>query len=400
VDHAPSLPGLYPASRFSVRTARERSAHRLAQALARSRARGERLLDLTLANPTLAGLELDENPVLAPLGDPRGLRYEPEPLGLPAARAAIARELTADGMPVDAERVVLTASTSEAYAFLFKLLCDPGDEVLVPAPGYPLLEQLAALEGVSALPYRLAYAAGWYVDLDSLRAAITPRTRAILAVHPNHPTGNFLRRHELAELVATGLPLVCDEVFARYPLRAVPDRAHSALEAEGASLVFSLGGLSKLAALPQMKLAWIALGGEARAVAEALARLEWIADAFLSVATPVQHALPHWLAAAPQRRERISARTRLNLAALERGVAGTAASLLDVEGGWHAILRLPATRSEEDWSVSLLERDAVLAHPGWLYDLAGGPHLVLSLLPPEKDFEEGVARICARARAA
>jgi aspartate/methionine/tyrosine aminotransferase len=384
-------------NRFSVRTARDRAHNALAQALDRMRARGESVLDLTLGNPTLAELELDAAAVLEPLGDARSLTYCPEPLGLASARAALARELSGGGLCLRPERIVLTASTSEAYAFLLKLLCDPGDEVLVPVPSYPLVEQLAELEGVRPVPYPLVWADRWCVDLAALRGALTPRTRAIVAVSPNNPTGSYLARHELEALVDTGLPIVCDEVFARYPLRPPQDAVGSALVAPGPGPVFVLGGLSKHAGLPQMKLGWIAVGGEHEPVREVLARLEWIADAYLSVASPQQHALPRWLEAGAQRRAAILVRIRRNLAQLERAVSRTAVSVLAPEGGWYAVLRLPALPRDEDWAIALLERDGVLAHPGWLFDFAGGPHLVISLLPPEKPFDEGVARLCARA---
>jgi hypothetical protein len=384
-------------TRFSARTARDRTRNALAEAVEKVRARGGELIDLTLSNPTAADLGCDVRAILEPLADVRALRYEPEALGLLAAREAVARELERDGIRVPVERIVLTASTSEAYAFLFKLLCDPGDDVLVPVPSYPLLDHLAGLEGVRLVPYALRYATGvWCVDLESVRAARTPRTRAIVVVTPNNPTGSLLGANELDALAATGLPIVSDEVFAGYPLQPAPGRARSALEARGASLVCALGGLSKLAGLPQMKVAWMALGGESRAVAEALARLEWIADAFLSVATPQQHALPRWLEWGRRMRSAISARARRNLESLARAVSGTPASLLGVEAGWYATLRLPATRSEEEWAIGLVEQDGVLAHPGWLYDFAAGPHLVLSLLVPERDFDAGVERIRAR----
>ena len=232
-------------------------------------------------------------PSSSALALPGSLVYEPAPFGLDSAREAVARDLSAHGPRVDPARVVLTASTSEAYAFLFKLLCDPGDEVLVPRPSYPLFEHLARLESVRAVPYRLAYDGAWHVDLPVVRAAITPRTRAIVTVSPNNPTGSYLKTTELGELAALGLPIVSDEVFARYPLRADSNaRSFGPRGPPGSPLVFALGGLSKLAALPQAKLAWMAVGGEPARVDAALARLEVIADSFLSVAAPVQHALP------------------------------------------------------------------------------------------------------------
>jgi alanine-synthesizing transaminase len=293
--------------------------------------------------------------------------------------------------------VVLTASTSEAYAFLFKLLCDPGDEVLVPVPSYPLFEHLARLETVRAVPYRIAYDGAWHLDVSSVRSAVGPRTRAISVVTPNNPTGSYVKRDELAALAALGLPIVSDEVFAGYSLDPRPDptRAASALEAEGA-LVFALGGLSKLAALPQMKLAWIALGGDAGLVDPALARLEVIADAFLSVGAPVQHALPSLLASRGGVTSAIVARTRENLAFLRGALEGKAVSVLEVEGGWYATLRLPRTQAEEQWALSLLEQDGVYVHPGHFFDFESEAYLVASLLTPGPVFRDGIQRLVAR----
>ena len=245
------------------------------------------------------------------------------------------------------------------------------------------------------MPYRLAYDGRWHVDVDSLRNAVSRRTRAIVTVSPNNPTGSYLKHDELAALSSLGLPIVSDEVFASYPLREDPTRATTALEAQGA-LVFSLGGLSKLAGLPQMKLAWIVVGGDAPDVTDAMARLEVLADAYLSVGTPVQHALPHLLASRVPAESAIQSRTRANLELLRSRVSGTAGTLLDVEGGWYATLRVPATRSEESWVLELLEEDGVHVHPGHFFDFEREAYLVVSLLTPPPSLEEGVRRIVAR----
>ncbi len=305
-------------------------------------------------------------------------------------------ELGAHGPPVDPSRLLLTASTSEGYSYAFKLLADPGDEVLVPAPSYPLFEHLARLESVRAVPYRLAYDGAWHVDLASVRAAVTPRARAIVVVSPNNPTGSYLKRHELESLASLGLPIVGDEVFARYPLRDDDARAGSVLEAAGAPLVLALGGLSKLAALPQMKLAWMAVAGDDACVGPALARLEVIADAFLSVGTPVQHAAAALLASAAPVRRAVLDRARSNLQAARRAVDASPVSLLDVEGGWYATLKLPRTQSEEAWAIELLERDGVYVHPGHFFDFEDEAYVVVSLLTPEGAFRDGLARIVAR----
>jgi alanine-synthesizing transaminase len=381
---------------FSSRASRDLSHNALAIALARARAAARPILDLTESNPTRAGIAYDADAILAALATPDSLRYEPAPFGLPIARESVARDLSARGPHMDPSRVVLTASTSEAYAFLFKLLTDPGDEVLVPSPSYPLFEHLARLESVRGVPYRLAYDGAWHVDLQSVRRALTPRTRAIIAVNPNNPTGSFLKRDELAALASLGLPLVGDEVFGEFSLRDDAARAPSVLAASGAPLVFSLGGLSKSAALPQMKLAWIAVGGEPEPVDSALARLEVIADAFLSVGAPVQHALPAIFATRATAVDAIRRRTRANLASLRTTVAGTAASLLDVEGGWYATLRLPRTQTEEQWAVELLEEDGVHVHPGHFFDFEEEAYVVLSLISPEAELQEGTKRIVTR----
>jgi alanine-synthesizing transaminase len=382
---------------FSSRSSVDLAPNALAVALARARAAGRPLLDLTESNPTQAGIPHDGGAILAALATAASLVYEPAPFGLTSAREAVARVLSTDGPAVDAGRVVLTASTSEAYAFAFKLLCDPGDEVLVPVPSYPLFEHLARLEHVRAVPYRLAYDGAWHVDLGSARAAITARTRAIVTVSPNNPTGSYLKTAELSALGALGLPIVSDEVFAGYPLRDDATRARSALDARGAPLVLALGGLSKLAALPQMKLAWMVLGGDDARVEAALARLEVIADAFLSVGTPVQHAAPALLASRGPAEGAIRERTRANLTFVRERVAGSAVSVLDVEGGWYATLRLPRTRTEQDWALALLEEDGVHVHPGHFFDFESEAYLVVSLLTPQESLRRGIDRIVARA---
>jgi aspartate/methionine/tyrosine aminotransferase len=384
---------------FSSRSGVDLAPNALAVALEAALARSRPVLDLTVANPTAAAIPYDRRAILEALALQAALVYAPSPFGLATAREAVARDLSAHGPAVDASRIVLTASTSEAYAFLFKLLCDPGDDVLVPRPSYPLFEHLARLECVRAVPYRLAYDGAWHVDLPSVRAAISARTRAIVTVSPNNPTGSYVKAAELAELAALGLPIVSDEVFARYALR--PDRtgdrrAATALEAEGAPLVFALGGLSKLAGLPQAKLAWTAVGGEPSRVDGALGRLEVIADAFLSVGTPVQHALPGLLASRSVAERAIGERTRANLAWLAAEVTGSAASLLDVEGGWYATLRLPRTRDEEAWALRFLEEDAVHVHPGHFFDFEEEAYVVVSLLTPEATLREGARRMLAR----
>ncbi len=352
-----------------------------------------------MANPTTAGLPYDREAILRALADPRALVYAPLPFGLEAARATVAREHEARGFHVLPEQVMLTASTSEAYSFLFKLLCDPGDQLLAAAPSYPLFEHLARFESVELVPYPLRYDGAWHLDAAELRARITPRTRGILLVSPNNPTGSYTKKSELRALVQLGLPLVSDEVFAGYPL--APDRDHdrawSALETPDA-LVFALGGLSKSAALPQMKLAWTVVQGPATERRAALARLELIADSFLSAGTPVQHALPALLDAGRLTEAAIRTRTRENLATLDERLdrPGCPLGRLHVEGGWYATLRLPRTQSEAEWSLRFVQADGVHVHPGHFFDFADEAYAVVSLLTPPDIFAEGVQRVAHR----
>ncbi|MGO8997192.1 MAG: pyridoxal phosphate-dependent aminotransferase [Polyangiaceae bacterium] len=389
---------------FSKRSAHDPRPNALTLALNGERDRGRSLLDLTVSNPTSAGIPFASEAILRALADGRGLVYEPAPFGLLSAREAVAAEIRAGGSGIHADRIVLTASTSEAYSFLFKLLADPGDSVLVPQPSYPLFEHLATFESVRVVPYPLAYDGEWHIDLPALKGAIDRTTRAIVVVSPNNPTGSYLKKDELRALAATGLPILSDEVFARYDFGDDPRRAASALDAaREASLVFALGGLSKLAALPQLKLAWTAIAGaDERAVAGALSRLELIADTFLSVGTPVQRALPELLAASATARDAIRARTAANLAQLRALLAtrGKAVTLLKCEGGWYATLRLPRTQTEQEWVLSLLEDDAVYVHPGVFFDFTEEAYVIVSLLTPEPVFTEGIGRLLARVDAA
>lgn len=342
--------------------------------------------DLTGSNPTTAGIVYPEELLrVLERAQARSAVYRPEPFGLPAAREALARLTGAS-----AEDILLSASTSEAYAFLFKLLCDPGDAVLVPAPSYPLFEHLAELEGVEAVPYRLAYDGAWHVDLDAVRRAITPRARAIVVVSPNNPTGQYLRESERDALAELGLPLISDEVFAPFPLGA-PARAP--LRPHPACLTFTLDGLSKRAGSPQLKLGWTVVSGPERARREACARLELIADTFLSVATPIQQALPELLELCPGIGAGILQRCRGNLSELEQRVNGSAITLLRAEAGWSAVLRLPRVQSEEQLVLGLLRDAEVLVQPGWYYDFESEPYCVVSLLTEPRVFREGVARL-------
>ena len=380
---------------FSSRLPRDFQPNRLAQALAALRRAGVPVLDLTESNPTQAGFQYPPEIVNA-FADARVLRYDPSPAGLWEAREAVARYYAARGRKVDAERILLTASTSEAYAYLFKLLTNPGDQVLVPRPSYPLFECLAAMESVEVRSYPLAYHGRWEIDLEALAAAITEKTRAVIVVNPNNPTGSYLKRVEytrLAELCAQrGMALIADEVFSDYGFGPDPERITTIAGAEEC-LTFAMSGLSKIAGLPQMKLGWVVVGGCGRQREQAWERLEWIADTYLSVGTPVQTAAARLLAAGESVQRQIRARTRENLDAAQRLLGGTCAAPLHAEGGWCAILQIPRIRSEEQWALDLLDQAHLLAQPGFFYDFESEAFLVLSLLPEAELFQEGIGRM-------
>jgi aspartate/methionine/tyrosine aminotransferase len=292
---------------------------------------------------------------------------------------------------VAAERIVLAASTSEAYGFAFKLLADAGGEVLVPAPSYPLLEHLARLDQLEVRQYSLLYDHGWHLDIDSVRRALSEKSRAIVVVNPNNPTGSFLKRSELEALLAFGLPIIADEVFASYAFAPDPERVTRLLDVnEG--LVIALDGLSKRVGLPQMKLGWMALGGNPELVSDAVTRLELIADTFLSVGTPVQLGLRELLSAGETTRAAIQRRVARNYGRLPELLVDSAVTPLVAEGGWYAVLRLPRIRSEDEWTVGLLEH-GVLVQPGYFYDFSDEPFAVVSLLTPEPSFDAGIERL-------
>ena len=367
--------------------------NRIAQAIEQKRREGAPLLDLTESNPTHVGLACPAEIVQA-FACERILTYDPAPAGMREAREAVAGYYSSRRIPVDPERILLTASTSEAYAYLFKLLTDPGDEVLVPRPSYPLFEFLATMESVRVRSYPLAYSGGWHIDWDGLLAAVTERTRAIVVVNPNNPTGSFLKAAELEGLVKLSIPLISDEVFSDYAFSADPERAETVARLES-GLAFALSGLSKTAGLPQMKLGWIVVAGSSQERRRARERLEWIADTFLSVGTPVQCAAARLLAAGESVRHQIRHRTAANLEFARQTAAGTEASLLAVEGGWYATLQAPRTRSEEEWTLDLLHRARVLVQPGFFFDFETEAFLVVSLLPEPSAFQEGFRRLLA-----
>ena len=406
---------------FAARTGWPLAPNPFAVAVERHRGAGREVLDLTESNPTRCGFTYDPS-VLSSLQNPAGLTYDPHPTGLRAAREAVCDYYRERGAQVDPEQVVLTASTSEAYSFLFRLLCNPEDEVLAPAPSYPLFDFLAAIQDVKLLSYSLLYDHGWQIDLRTIADQLTRRTRAILLVHPNNPTGSFVKAPEIEILQSRcqdrGMALIADEVFLDYahddvarqsfadvaPAFRRPEaragRPRDSRRDGGATqeaLTFTLSGISKICALPQMKLAWIVVSGPPELARDALARLEVIADTYLSVSTPVQLALPELLAHREGIQRQVKARVSANLAELDRQLAQQKlVERLDVEGGWYAVLRIPAMAPDEDVAIDLLTRHSVMVHPGHFYDFPGEGNLVVSLITPGEAFEEGVRRVLTR----
>jgi alanine-synthesizing transaminase len=377
---------------FSSRLQWDSQPNPLSVLLAEKRRSGAAILDLTESNPTRAALEYPGGELLASLADSRALLYDPDPRGLLVAREAVAEYYAQRGVDVPVSRILLTASTSEAYSYLFKLLADPGDEILVPRPSYPLFDYLAAMESVRVIQYPLRYDGVWHIDFDALASAITPRTRAIVVVNPNNPTGSYLKRTEWERLQSFRLPILSDEVFSDFGFAPDSERLKTVTGSSDV-LTFSMSGLSKIAGLPQMKLGWIVADGPDHAAA--VEGLEWIVDTFLSVATPVQWALPRILAASASVQEQIRRQTRANLGHLIERVSGpgSACRCLRVEGGWYAILEVPRIRTEEEWVLSLLAESDVLVQPGFFYDFETEAFLVLSLLTPPAIFAEGLRRI-------
>ena len=376
----------------------ELAANRLSAAVEARRAAGGALVDLTSANPTEVGIEYPREALAAALAAGAAEPYRPDPRGLPAARRAVADLYARRGAPLGPEQLFLTASTSEAYGFLFKLLCEPGDEVLVPRPSYPLFEHLARLEGVAARTYRLGPSPGFALDPDRVEVELGERTRAVVVVSPNNPTGQVADAAALAELAglcaARGVALIADEVFADYHGDGPPPP--TALAADG-PLRFALGGLSKSCGLPHFKLGWIAAAGPPGLLAGALGRLEHVADSYLSPATPVMAALPRLLEIGAGVRAAIAARIADNRRRAAAALAGLA-RLLPAAAGWTACIELDPAVDEEELVVELAGRHGVLVHPGYFFDFDRGSHAVVSLLVRPADLERGLAALAAALR--
>jgi alanine-synthesizing transaminase len=384
---------MQPRPVFSARTAWDISQTELARAIAERREGGLPLLDLTASNPTRCGFIYDEAAMLSALADPDSLIYDPNPRGMLHAREAVAGYYTAHHTEIDPASLVLTTSTSEGYSYLFRLLCDPGDEILIAQPSYPLFDFLAQLESVRLVPYPLFYDHGWRLDPESLRRQVTPRTRAIALVHPNNPTGHFTKDTERLELEALcaehGLALIVDEVFLDYPIAEHAGRSFA--RGPHPVLTFVLSGLSKIAALPQMKAAWIAAFGPKPDLSPALDRLEVIADTFLSMNAPIQCAIPDWLSMRSDLQHQIRTRIDANLHALDTILESqTLISRLEVEAGWYVVLRVPALTSGEELAVRLVRDQGLSIHPGYFFGFSGDGWLVLSLITPEEEFQSGI----------
>ncbi len=382
---------------FSHRTNWRLTPNALTRAIQEVRESGKEILDLTISNPTEAGVRPDTDAVLAALANPDAMSYDPQPRGLLEARKAVCHYYRASHEVFDLkpDHVLLTTSTSEAYTHVFRLLCNPGDEILVPKPSYPLFEFLAGLADVKVVPYPLIYDHGWQIDFDSLYKAATAQSRAVIVVHPNNPTGSYVSSAETSGLNTLcrdyNLALIADEVFLDYAHDGAP---RTSFVTNRGALTFTLSGVSKISALPQMKLAWLATSGPNDLVAQAGARLEVIADTYLSLNTPIQLAAPVLLEQRKQIQPVLLDRLRVNLAELDRQLAAhPACARLQVEGGWYAVLRVPALGSDDDLAIDVVRKVGVMVHPGHFYDFSKEGHFVLSLITEPDIFREGVSRL-------
>jgi alanine-synthesizing transaminase len=379
---------------FASRTNWNLKPNRLAEALERHKSSGRRLLDLSASNPTEVGFKYDVAAIMRALCSPASLQYHPDPRGLKSARRAVCDYYSDRGELVSIDDLFLTGSTSEAYSFIFRLLCNPGDELLIPTPSYPLFDFLSDVNDVNLVRYPLFYDHGWHIDVHALQQAITSRTRGIILVHPNNPTGHYTKTEETVQLnqicSANQIAIIADEVFLDFSF-GPPQKS---FVTNTGSLTFTMSGISKISGLPQMKLAWLAVNGPEYTKREALARLELVADTYLSLNAPIQLAAPVLLKQRATFQQQLMARVRNNLAELDSQLKSRdQATRLEVEGGWYAVLRVPATRSDEELAINLLAQHDVYVHPGHFYDFPGDGYLVVSLITPEPDFKEGIHRL-------
>jgi len=377
---------------FADRTDWNLQPNRLSKTLAQHRAAGKPLLDLTISNPTECGFDYDSHAILQALANPASLTYDPAPKGLLSARQAVAAYYAALATELPADNIILTTSTSEAYSFVFRTLCNPGDEILIPEPSYPLFAYLADIQDVKLARYPLDYDYGWQINFHALQQTITARTRGVIVVHPNNPTGHFTKPHELEklnEICSTwNLAIIADEVFLDFTLQ---DQQAFSFAQNSAALTFTMSGLSKISGLPQMKAAWLITSGPELLKSHAQARLEIIADTYLSMNAPVQWATPALLDQRHPFQKQLITRVRKNLAELDRQLtAQESCARLVVEAGWYAVLRVPATRSDEELAVALLSQKNVYVHPGHFYDFPSEGFLIVSLITPEEEFAAGV----------
>jgi alanine-synthesizing transaminase len=382
---------------FSQRTNWKLTPNKYTRALEEMRASGGPLIDLTVSNPTECGFAYDAAAILRSFQKEKSLAYEPEAKGLRTAREAVTEYYREEhGAAVDPESLILTTSTSEAYSHVFRLLCDPHDEILVPKPSYPLFEFLGDLQDVELVPYALQYAHGWFLDFASARRSLTPRTRAILLVHPNNPTGSYVKAEEVERLNGLcreeNLALIVDEVFLDYPLSG---DARKTFTGNRDALTFTLSGLSKISALPQMKVAWVVTSGPESLTRPALERLEIIADTYLSLSSTVQWALPELLAQRRTLQPQMQQRVRANWAQLQTLARGKRCEVLESEGGWYGVLRTPGALSGENLAIEIMQRALVLVHPGHFYNFPSDDFLVVSLIVSTDQFEQGMSRLSA-----
>ena len=378
---------------FADRTNWNLKANPLSEALAGHRGSGKPLLDLTASNPTACGFDYDSRAILQALANPANLAYDPDPCGLLHVRQAVAGYYAARGAEVPADSIILTTSTSEAYSFVFRTLCNPGDEILIPEPSYPLFAFLADIQDVKLVRYPLDYDYGWQINFHALQHGITSRTRGAIMVHPNNPTGHFTKPRELEKLneicCARNLAIIADEVFLDFALPG--GHAPFTFAHNDAALTFTMSGLSKISGLPQMKAAWLVTSGPEPLKSQALARLEIIADTYLSMNAPVQWAIPALLEQRHSFQTQLLARVQKNLAELDRQLATQkSCARLVLDAGWYAVLRVPATRSDEELAIELLTQKNVYVHPGHFYDFPSEGVLVVSLITREEDLTKGM----------